>query len=82
MKKEPAMPAEKGAPIEKGISLEKAFEKLQETVETLEKPEITLEEAFLSYKEGMDLLKYCNDTIDKVEKKVLMIGEDGELHEF
>lgn len=76
MKKEPAMP------VEKGISLEKAFEKLQETVETLEKPEITLEEAFLSYKEGMDLLKYCNDTIDKVEKKVLMIGEDGELHEF
>lgn len=76
MKKEPAMS------IEKGISLEKAFEKLQETVETLEKPEITLEEAFLSYKEGMDLLKYCNDTIDKVEKKVLMIGEDGELHEF
>ena len=70
MKKEPVMP------------LEKAFEKLQETVETLEKPEITLEEAFLSYKEGMDLLKYCNDTIDKVEKKVLMIGEDGELHEF
>ena len=82
MKKEPAMPLEKDMPVEPVMPLEKAFEKLQETVETLEKPEITLEEAFLSYKEGMDLLKYCNYTIDKVEKKVLMIGEDGELHEF
>ena len=30
----------------------------------------------------MELLKYCNDAIDKVEKKVQKIAGDGELTDF
>ena len=30
----------------------------------------------------MEILKYCSDKIDKVEKKVLKIDENGETDEF
>ena len=64
------------------MTIEQAFTKLQETVSKLENPDISLEDSFLVYKEGMDLLKYCNDSIDLVEKKVMKINEKGELDEF
>ncbi len=67
---------------DKEITLEEAFSKLQETVTELEAEDISLEQSFQKYKEGMELLQYCNNIIDKVEKKVLMIHESGELNEF
>lgn len=67
---------------EKTLSLEEAFEQIEETIGHLEEDDITLEESFRAYQEGMKLLKYCNEKIDKVEKQVLKINEDGELDEF
>lgn len=64
------------------MSLEETFEKLEETIDRLEAEDISLEESFLAYQEGMKLLKQCNDTIDKVEKQVLALNKDGELDEF
>ena len=43
---------------------------------------LTLEEAFAAYSEGMKLLKLCNDQIDKVEKQVMKLSEDGTLTEL
>jgi exodeoxyribonuclease VII small subunit len=64
------------------LSLEEAFEKLDTLIEELEKPENSLEASFRAFEQGMQLVKYCNDAIDKVEKKVLVLGQDGELDEF
>lgn len=64
------------------MTVEEAFQELDEMVKKMESNEISLDESFQLYNEGMKLLKYCNDKIDKVEKKMLMIGEDGEAHEF
>lgn len=66
----------------KEMTLEEAFLFLEETAARLEKEDITLEESFQEYRQGMEVLKYCNDKIDKVEKKVLKINEDGETDEF
>lgn len=66
----------------KEVTLEEAFLQLEQTVQALEAEDITLEEAFLQYKQGVELLKHCNDLIDKVEKKVLVLNEDGECDEF
>lgn len=63
-------------------SLEEAFEQIEETIARLEDEDITLEDSFRAYQEGMKLLKYCNEKIDRVEKQVLKINEDGELDEF
>ena len=67
---------------EKELELERAFEMLEETVSALEQEDISLEESFQIYKQGMELLKKCNQAIDQVEKKVMALTEDGETYEF
>jgi len=67
---------------EKKMKLEEAFDKLNHIVEALEKPEVTLEDSFTLYQEGMKLLKTCNDSIDKVEKELIILSENGETNEF
>lgn len=64
------------------MSLEEKFTKLEEALNKLESEELSLEESFRIYKEGMDLLKQCNDDIDKVEKQVMQLNAQGELEEF
>ncbi len=64
------------------MSLEEKFAKLEETAKRLESEEISLEESFRIYKEGMELLKQCNADIDKVEKQVMQLNEEGELVAF
>lgn len=66
---------------EKELSLEENFEKLEETIALLESEDIPLEEAFQAYSQGMALLKACNEQIDRVEKKVLILGENGDVQE-
>ncbi|MCI9662419.1 MAG: exodeoxyribonuclease VII small subunit [Lachnospiraceae bacterium] len=67
---------------EEYFNLEEAFAKLEETVEVLEREDISLEESFKEYQKGMELLKKCSETIDRVEKKVLILNENGGLDEF
>lgn len=67
---------------EEDLSLEEAFGQVEETIALLEEEDITLEASFKAYQEGMKLLQYCNEKIDKVEKQVLKINEDGGLDEF
>ena len=57
-------------------TLEVAFEELNEIIGKLEKEDITLEDSFHLYQEGMKLLKYCNNSIDKVEKQLIIMGEN------
>lgn len=73
---------ELGIQEEKSPSLEELFETLEEVVQRLEGTDVNLEESFRLYNEGMQLLKKCNETIDTVEKKVLVLDENGETHEF
>lgn len=61
----------------KAKTLETAFTELEEAIRTLESGELSLEASFKTYTEGMKLVKYCNDTIDKVEKKIIEIRAEG-----
>lgn len=63
-------------------TIEEALMELDSIVERLESADISLEESFLTYQSGMKLLKECSEKIDTVEKKMLMMNEDGELSEF
>lgn len=67
---------------ERVLSLEDAFAQIEEVIGRLETEDITLEQSFAEYNRGMALLAQCNETIDRVEKKVLKINEDGGLDEF
>ena len=63
-------------------SLDQMFAQLEEVAGKMEGEEISLEESFELYSKGMNLLKQCSQAIDEVEKKVLVLDEDGETHEF
>ena len=68
--------------IEQAASLEELFERLDRVIVGLEGEELSLEDAFNLYLEGMELVMCCYRTIIDVEKKVLALDENGESHEF
>lgn len=57
----------------KKMTLEQSFGGLDTIIDELQSGELTLEESFKKYEEGMKLIKNCNDAIDKVEKKLIVI---------
>ena len=57
-------------------SLEENFSAVEEQ---LEAEDISLEEAFTAYSKGMKLLKQCSEQIDRVEKQVMKLNEEGGL---
>ena len=62
--------------------LEELFVGLEEVINQMESEIVSLEDSFRLYHQGIDLLKICNDKIDKVEKKIQILDEEGEIHEF
>ena len=69
---------EKKGQENKDFSLEEGFQTLDELMGQLEGKELALEEAFTVYARGMEVLKQCNDAIDRVEKKMLVLNEQSE----
>ncbi|MCH5273399.1 MAG: exodeoxyribonuclease VII small subunit [Lachnospiraceae bacterium] len=60
---------------EKKRTLEELFEELEAVTAELETDELPLEEAFLKYRRGMELLKECNAAVDTVEKELQILEE-------
>ena len=63
-------------------NIDDVFQELDVIAEKLESSDTSLEDSFRLYKKGMELLKYCSDRLDTVEKKMLQMDEDGTLREF
>lgn len=63
------------------LTLEEALDNVDKTLEDLTK-DIPLEQSFALYKDGMELLKYCDDKLKQVEQQVMILNEEGELDEF
>ena len=70
------------AEITESKTIEEVFQELDNLAVKLEDSETSLEDSFRFYKEGMELLKYCSDKLDTVEKKMLQMNEDGTFREF
>lgn len=62
----------------KKITLEESFDQLDQIIQELQNGELSLEQSFKKYEEGMKLVKNCNDAIDKVEKKLVVIDSEEE----
>lgn len=65
------------------FSIEKAFEELDEILNRLEDPELSLSDSMDYYKKGVKLLDKCGQTLDKTEKEIIVLqeGEDGSIPE-
>ncbi len=64
------------------LTLDETFEKLEDAIGKLEQEDVSLEESFKLYKEGMELIRSCNEKLDRVEKEVLKLNESGDLEEL
>ncbi|CDB88777.1 MAG: exodeoxyribonuclease VII small subunit [Christensenellales bacterium] len=62
----------------KKMSLEECFEGLDDIIVDLQSGELSLEDSFKKYEEGMKLIKKCTETIDKVEKKLIVVENEQE----
>ncbi len=67
---------------EKQFSIEESFQTLEELLAKLESEDVGLNESFALYEQGMELLKKCDEAIEQVEKKVMVLRETGECDEF
>ncbi len=67
---------------EEQMTLEEALLRLDEAVTRLQSDEISLEDSFQVYQQGMEYVRFCSQTIDQVEKKVLMLNQEGGLDEL
>lgn len=71
-----------GTKKEEKTGIREIFGQLDEVVKGMEKEDVSLEASFDLYHKGMDLLKLCNEKIDRIEKKMIMLDDEGEEHGF
>lgn len=64
------------------LSLEDTLKQIEQIISQMESPEVTLEESFGLYQNGVEKMKACNEMLDEVEKKMLVLNGNGELEEF
>ena len=62
-------------------NFEGALEQLEEVVEQLESGELPLDDSLAAFEKGVGLVKFCNQKLSEVEKKVelLLKDKDGRL---
>lgn len=60
-------------------SLEEVFIDLEDIIKRMEQNDLPLDESFSLYEQGIHKLKLCNQKIDSVEKKMLILNEKGNL---
>ena len=62
------------------MSLEEAFEALDDLIRMMDDENISLEDSFGNYKKGLELIKYCNESIGNIEGQleVLESGDDAQ----
>ena len=63
-------------------SLEELFAEAEALIGRMEEPELSLEDAFAAYEQGMRIIRACNSRIDQVEQKMLVMNEEGGLEPF
>ena len=65
----------------KDISLEERMQETEDILRRMETMELTLQESFKLYREGMEELQKCSEMIDSVEKQLQIIEEGGNTDE-
>lgn len=63
-------------------SLNEIFGQLEKVIKGLEAEDVSLEDSFRLYHSGIDMLRKCSDKVDRIEKQMLVLDEEGETHEF
>lgn len=60
----------------KELSIEDIYDKLDGLIEKMDSDDISLEDSFKLYNEGLSLVKECNEKIEKVEKDIEVLENE------
>ena len=63
-------------------TLEETFSQIEEIIDQMEQPEVSLDASFQLYQQGIEQLKNCNRLLDEVEKKMQILNADGSITEM
>lgn len=67
---------------EENLQLEEVLAQVEQCIAQLENPQISLEDSFRYYEEGIRKLRICNEKVDRIEKQMLVISNQGDLEDF
>lgn len=59
----------------KKFTVEQAFEELDGIVEALEKEDTSIQDALKLYTKGVKLVQKCQESLDTVEKELIILGD-------
>lgn len=62
--------------------LEERFAKIDAILDAMEDENVTLDRSFALYKEGLEQIKAAGQSLDTIEKAMLVLNQDGKLEEF
>lgn len=60
----------------KELTLEEALRALEELTSDMEEKELSLDESFSMYQKGMELIRYCSERLDTVEKQLIVLQQE------
>ena len=67
---------------ENKITLEERFSHISDILEKMETKDVSLDESFELYKQGIGEIKEASEMLDTIEKAMLVLNESGEMEEF
>ncbi|ACL69407.1 exodeoxyribonuclease VII small subunit [Halothermothrix orenii] len=62
---------------EKELNFEKALKRLEEIVDCLETGGLSLDKSLERFSEGVKLVNYCNQELNKAEEKIEKVLKEG-----
>jgi exodeoxyribonuclease VII small subunit len=62
------------------LKFEEAIAHLEQVVEQLESGDLSLEDSLAAFEKGVGLVRYCNQKLSEVEKKVELLVKDKQGH--
>lgn len=66
--------------VPQGLNFETAIDSLEEVVEHLESGDLSLEDSLAAFEKGVGLVRYCNEKLNEVQKRVELLVRDKEGH--
>lgn len=60
-------------------SFESALKVLEDIVSQMESGQLPLEQSLAAYKQGVELLRYCQQTLKDSEQQIRLLDEQGNL---
>ena len=63
---------------EKELSIDESFRKLDQIIDRMQSQDLSLEETFRLYQQGVSLVESCNQKIGKIQCDIQLIAQTSE----